>query len=88
MPRSFSMKPLNPCSAGRSVLSSILANLASAFDVLAELLACLPAEFVRSQLLERALGNLTRLAEDICGSCVPRLRFWMDRIQNTSRRIH
>jgi hypothetical protein len=74
------------------VLSSILANLASALDVLAELLACLPAEFVRSPLLELSLGNLTRLAEDICGNCVPhdytpRLKFWMDRIQNTSRRI-
>jgi hypothetical protein len=64
------------------VLSSILANLASALDVLAELLACLPAEFVRSQLLELALGNLTRLAEDICGNCVPhgytpQLTFWI-----------
>jgi potassium channel LctB len=74
------------------VLSSILASLASALDVLAELLACLPGEFVRSQLLELVLGNLTRLAQDICGSCVPhdytpRLRFWMDHIQNTSHRI-
>lgn len=75
------------------VLGSILANLASALDVLAELLACLPSEFARSQPFELALGNLTRLADDICGSCVPhaytpRLTFWMDRIQNTSRRIH
>jgi len=74
------------------VLSAILANLASALDVLAELLGCLPAEFVRSEPLELALGNLTRLAEDICGGCVPhaytpRLTFWMDRIQNTSHRI-
>jgi hypothetical protein len=74
------------------VLSTILANLASALDVLAELLGCLPAEFTRSQPLEIALGTLARLSDDICGSCVPhaytpRLTFWMDRIQNTSRRI-
>lgn len=75
------------------VLGSILANLSSALDVLAELLTCLPQEFARSQPFELALGNLTRLAHDICGSCVPhaytpRLTFWMDRIQNTSGRIH
>ena len=75
------------------VLAAILANLASALEVLAELLTCLPAEFTRSQPLEIALQSLTRLAQDICGTCVPhaytpRLTFWMDRIQHTSRRIH
>jgi rhodanese-related sulfurtransferase len=75
------------------VLASILANLASALDVLTELLTCLPTEFTRSQPLQIALGNVTRLAEDICGNCVPhaytpRLVFWMDRIQTTARRIH
>lgn len=75
-----------------AVLGSILANLSSALEVLAQLLACLPASFARSQPLKIALGNLTRLAEDICGSCVPhdctpRLVFWMDRTQDTSRRI-
>ena len=75
------------------VLGSILANLSSALDVLAELLTCLPQEFARSQPIELALGNLTRLAHDICGSCVPhaytpRITFWMDRIRNTSGRIH
>jgi hypothetical protein len=74
------------------ILSTILANLASALDVLAELLGCLPADFTRSQPLEIGLSTLTRLSDDICGSCVPhsytpRLTFWMDRIQNTSRRI-
>ncbi len=74
------------------VLSSILANLASALDVLAELLGCLPAGFVRSQPLQIGLVNLTRLAQDICGTCVPheytpRLVFWMDRIQETARKI-
>lgn len=74
------------------VLAGILANLASALEVLAQLLACLPAEFARSQPFEIALQNLTRLARDICGSCVPhaytpRLTFWMDRIQNISLKI-
>jgi len=44
------------------VLGSILANLSSALEVLAELLTCLPAEFTRSQPLEISLQNLTRLA--------------------------
>jgi len=75
------------------VLGSILANLASALDILAELLNCLPAEFARSQPLDITLNSLTRLAQEICGSCVPhaytpRLIFWMDRIQDTSRGIH
>ena len=75
------------------VLASILGNLASALEVLAELLACLPADFTRTDHLEISLGSLTRTAEDICGNCVPheytpRLIFWMDRIQATARRIH
>ncbi len=74
------------------VLGSILANLASALTVMSELLRRLPAAFVRSQPLEIALGNLTRLAADICSNCVPhsytpRLVFWMDRIQATARTI-
>jgi hypothetical protein len=74
------------------VLGGILAELASALEVLAELLACLPPEFTRSQPFEIALHNVARLSEQICGNCVPhaytpRLTFWMDRIQNTSRRI-
>jgi rhodanese-related sulfurtransferase len=76
-----------------AVLSSILANLSSALDVLAELLTCLPKEFNRSQRFQLSLSTLTRLADDICGTCVPhaytpRLTFWMDRIQQTSREIH
>ena len=75
------------------VLASILGNLASALEVLAELLACLPPDFTRTDHLEISLSSLTRTAEDICGNCVPheytpRLIFWMDRIQATARRIH
>jgi hypothetical protein len=74
------------------VLAAILANLASALTVLSELLPCLPPEFARSQTLEIVFADLTRLAEDICGNCVPhdytpRLVFWMDRIQATARTI-
>jgi hypothetical protein len=76
-----------------AVLSSILANLSSALDVLVELLTCLPQEFNRSQAFQISLSTLTRLADDICGTCVPhaytpRLTFWMDRIQKTARAIH
>jgi hypothetical protein len=75
------------------VLSSILANYAAALDVMAELLACLPAGFQRSQPFQIALTGVVKLAEDICGNCVPheytpRLIFWMDRIQATARKIH
>ena len=76
-----------------AVMSSILANLSSALDVLAEVLSCLPAKFNRSQRFDLSLSILTRLADDICGNCVPhsytpRLTFWMDRIQNRARTIH
>jgi hypothetical protein len=74
------------------VLAAILANLASALTVLSELLASLPSGFARSETLKIGLGNLVRLAGDICGQCVPhsytpRLIFWMDRIQATARRL-
>jgi len=74
------------------VLASILAALSSAMSVLSDLLANLPAEFSRSQPLDISLQNIARLAEDICGECVPhtytpRLVFWMDRIQATARCI-
>jgi rhodanese-related sulfurtransferase len=74
------------------VLAAILANLYSALNVLSELLQSLPPTFVRSQLLTIVLDELTRLAGEICGACVPheytpRLVFWMDRIQATAQRI-
>jgi rhodanese-related sulfurtransferase len=74
------------------VLSSILANMASALTVMSELLERLPPTFVRSERLEVALENLKRIAGDICSNCVPhsytpRLVFWMDRIKATADRI-
>ena len=74
------------------VLAGILATLASAMNVLAELLALLPPEFSRSQPLTITLERVSGLAEEVCGDCVPhsytpRLVFWMDRIQATAKRI-
>ena len=74
------------------VLGAILANLYSALNVLSELLQSLPPTFVRSQLLTIVLDELTRLASEICASCVPheytpRLVFWMDRIEAIVQRI-
>jgi len=74
------------------VLAAILANLYSALNVLSELLQSLPLTFVRSQLLTIVLDEITRLAGEICASCVPheytpRLVFWMDRIEAIAQRI-
>ena len=74
------------------VLAAILATLASAMNVLAELLEQMPPEFSRTQPLTITLSRLTGLAQEICGECVPhtytpRLIFWMDRIQATALRI-
>jgi Ion channel len=74
------------------VLAAILATLASALGVMADLLACLPPDFSRSQPFTITLDRLTDLAQEICGECVPhsytpRLVFWMDRIQATALRI-
>jgi len=60
--------------------------------VLSELLQSLPPTFVRSQLLTIVLDEITRLASEICASCVPheytpRLVFWMDRIEAIAQRI-
>jgi len=74
------------------VLGAILASLAASLHELGELLVCLPDGFVRSPTLTTALAMLARLADEICGECVPRayapaLTVWMDRIQQTARRI-
>jgi Ion channel len=74
------------------VLEAILVGLASALRTLGEVLSCLPIGFVRSATLESALRNISALAEDICAECVPQvyavaLTVWMDRIQETARKI-
>jgi hypothetical protein len=74
------------------VLAAILAALSSAMTVFSDVLLCLPANFSRSQPFQITLESITRLAEEICGECVPhsytpRLVFWMDRIKATAQRI-
>ncbi|MFN8546373.1 MAG: potassium channel family protein [Candidatus Binatia bacterium] len=75
-----------------AVLEAILAGLAAALNQLAILLTCIPAAWSRSPTLDAARRRMARLAEEICGECVPRayapgLRIWMDRVQETARRI-
>src|SRR5439155_19682319 len=74
------------------VLEAILAALAGAFRELTELLACLPTTFVRSTTLDGSLRIMARLADEICGECVPHadapaLPMWMDRVQEAARRV-
>jgi hypothetical protein len=75
-----------------AVLEAILVALASALRTLGDLLTCLPLDFDRSPTLHNALRSICALAEDICAECVPQvyapgLTLWMDRIQETARKI-
>jgi hypothetical protein len=75
-----------------AILGAILASLAAALHELREVLACLPATFPRTATLQSTLATLTRVADEICGDCVPHayapaLRVWMDRVQETARSI-
>ena len=70
------------------VLEGILVSLAAALQELAELLACATVPD-RSPLLAKNLSAMSRLADEICGECVPTvyaddLRGWMDRVKQTS----
>jgi hypothetical protein len=72
------------------VLSAILATLAGATHALRELLVCLPPDLRRSQTLDETLRMIARLADEVCGECVPHaytptLRAWMDRVQEAAR---
>jgi hypothetical protein len=74
------------------VLEAILVALASALRMLSDVMVCLPLGFDRAVTLENALGNIRALADDICAECVPQvyapsLTTWMDRIQETARKI-
>ncbi|MGH9842106.1 MAG: potassium channel family protein [Blastocatellia bacterium] len=74
------------------VLESILASLAASLREVRDLLNCLPPAPPRSKTLRTNLHNLTLLAGEICGECVPRtytpaLKIWMDQIQETARQI-
>jgi hypothetical protein len=72
------------------VLEAILASLASVFREFSELLRCVAgARADRSAALRTQVAAMSRLANEICGDCVPRqfapaLRTWMDQIQRIS----
>jgi potassium channel LctB len=71
------------------VLEAILANLAAAFTVLAEVVSCLERARQRTPVFGSTLLVVSRLGSEICGECVPTefapsLRVWMDRIQRTA----
>jgi Ion channel len=75
-----------------AVLEAILIALASALRTLGDVLTCLPLGFSRASTLESALRNIRVLADDICAECVPQvyapaLAMWMDRVQETARKI-
>ena len=75
-----------------AVLEAILASLAAALHALAEVLTCLPHEISRSPALDNACATMARLAEEICGECVPYayapgLKAWMDRIRDAARAL-
>jgi Ion channel len=73
-----------------TVLEGLLAGLSAAMAELERLLNSPAAIQARGPLLERSLAEVTRLARDICGDCVPldisnSLRGWMDRVQGHAR---
>jgi hypothetical protein len=76
-----------------SVLEAILASLASVFREFNELLRCVQAgRAVQSPALSASIKVMSRLANEICGDCVPRefapaLRTWMDQIQRMAREV-
>jgi hypothetical protein len=75
-----------------AVLEAILVALASALRTLSDVLTCLPSALERPPALQSALGMICALAEDICAECVPQvyaptLTTWMDRVQETARKI-
>jgi potassium channel LctB len=72
------------------VLESILAHLEGGLREFAHLLECMTAEFRQAPALVTNVRVLAGLANEICGTCVPReyaphLKVWMDRIQAHAR---
>jgi uncharacterized membrane protein len=72
------------------VLESILAHLEGGLREFGRLLDCMTAEFREAPALVANVRVLANLANEICGSCVPReyaphLKVWMDRIQADAR---
>ncbi len=74
------------------VLEALLASLAAVLRELVDLRNCLPPGMPWSPTLPGTLRAMRRLADEICGECVPRayapaLRAWMDRVQEAARRL-
>jgi len=73
-----------------AMLEAILAGLASTFREFSDLLACVHAQHaVRTESLRVNVTTMARLAQEICGDCVPRhfapaLTTWMNQIQRIS----
>ena len=76
-----------------SVLEAILAGLTSVFREFNDLMACVQAQRgQRSPALAGSIRTMARLANEICGDCVPRefapsLRNWMDQIQRMAGEV-
>jgi hypothetical protein len=76
-----------------AVLEAILAGLTSVFREFIELLSCVPIKGAeRPRGLAASVRDVSRLAREICGDCVPRefapaLRGWMDQIQRMAREV-
>jgi len=74
------------------VLESILAHLEGGLREFGHLLSCMTGELREAPALVANVRVLARLANEICGECVPRehaphLKVWMDRIQNHARQL-
>jgi ion channel len=76
-----------------SVLEAILSGLTSVFREFNDLMACVQAQRgQRSPALAGSIRTMARLANEICGDCVPRefapsLRNWMDQIQRMAGEV-
>jgi rhodanese-related sulfurtransferase len=74
------------------VLQAILESLAASLRELNGLLGCLPPAWSASPAFEQTVANVSRLADQICGACVPypyaqSLTVSMDRVQHAARAI-
>jgi hypothetical protein len=73
------------------VMSGILASLAACLDEFHVLMACL-SDDTRTEALRQAVSAMARLANEICGDCVPReyapeMRVWMDHVQSAAKTL-
>lgn len=74
------------------VLTSLLVGVAAALQELGDLLGSFPDIRTAPSSLPATLRSIGRLAQEICGDCVPEdhapeLKGWMDAIQSLARRI-